>query len=149
MQIHRLFPRSPQRFIHIAWPFLIVDSPSSPRSILFVMLLYIIALVGTLALIFQAIYTSYKPGVRDLPGPWLAKYTDFLRVYWAWKGDPWITYRKLKKQYGNAVRIGPNAILLSEQGQFDKILGFKEDFIKVSSLFLFHSLVNGVLTLLV
>lgn len=98
------------------------------------MLVYIIALVGTLALIFRAIYTAFKPGVRDIPGPWLAKYTDFLRVYWAWKGDPWITYRKLKKQYGNAVRIGPNTILLSEQGQFDKILGFKEDFIKVIHL---------------
>lgn len=98
------------------------------------MLLYIIALVGTLAFIFRAIYTSLKPGVRDLPGPWLAKYTDLLRVYWAWKGDPWITYQKLKKKYGNAVRIGPNAILLSEQGQFDKILGFKEDFTKVVRL---------------
>lgn len=97
------------------------------------MLVYIIAFIGTLALVIRAIYTSFKPGLRDLPGPWLAKYTDFLRVYWAWKGHPWITYQNLKKKYGNAVRIGPNAILLSEPGQFEKILGFKEDFTKVCS----------------
>ena len=103
------------------------------------MLLYIVAFLGTFALIFRAIYTSYKPGIRDLPGPWLAKYTDLLRVYWAWKGDPWITYQRLKKQYGNTVRIGPNAILLSEQGQYDKILGFKEDFTKVIYLRLLKS----------
>jgi hypothetical protein len=101
------------------------------------MLLYIVAFVGTFAFIFRAIYISYKPGVRDLPGPWLAKYTDLLRVYWAWKGDSWITYQRLKKQYGNTVRIGPNAILLSEQRQYDKILGFKEDFAKVIHLRLF------------
>ncbi|KAE9991893.1 hypothetical protein EG327_010680 [Venturia inaequalis] len=84
--------------------------------------------------ILQSIYNSFKPGIRDLPGPWLAKYTDLLRVYWAWKGDAWITFQRLKKEYGNAVRVGPNTILLSEQGQFDKILGFKEDFAKSDSM---------------
>lgn len=96
------------------------------------MLIYIIAVMGVIALVLRPIYHSFKPGVREFPGPWLARYTDLLRVYWAWKGDPWVTYRRLKKEYGNAVRIGPNAILLSERGQFDKILGFKEDFTKVS-----------------
>lgn len=96
------------------------------------MLAYIIVVVGIVAFsILRPIYNSLKPGVRELPGPWLAKYTDLLRVYWAWKGDPWVTYRRLKKEYGNAVRIGPNVVLLSGQGQFDKVLGFKEDFIKV------------------
>jgi hypothetical protein len=142
MRIYRLFPDSAHQSTLIdslAIPDLWIATSS--KAIFFIMLLYIVAFVGTLAFILRAIYMSYQPGVRDLPGPFLARYTNWLRVYWAWKGDPWITYRNLKKQYGNAVRIGPNAILLSEQGQFDKILGFKEDFIKVANFV--HGLENS------
>lgn len=134
MRIYHLFPGSAHQSTLIdslAIPDL--RTSTSSKVIVFIMLLYIIAFVGTLAFILRAIYTSYQPGLRDVPGPFLARYTNWLRVYWAWKGDPWITYRNLKKQYGNAVRIGPNAILLSEHGQFEKILGFKEDFTKVAN----------------
>ncbi|TID14100.1 pisatin demethylase / cytochrome P450 monooxygenase [Venturia nashicola] len=108
------------------------------------MLAYIISVVGIVAFsILRLIHNSSKPGVRDLPGPWLAKYTDLLRVYWAWKGDSWITFQRLKKEYGNAVRIGPNTIMLSEQGQFDKILGFKEDFVKSDAMKVWTPMQDG------
>ncbi|QDS71494.1 hypothetical protein FKW77_004574 [Venturia effusa] len=107
------------------------------------MLGYIIAILCVVALVLRPIYHSFKPGIRELPGPWLAKYTDLLRVYWSWKGDPWVTYRRLQKQYGNAVRVAPNVVLLSEQGQFDKILGFKEDFAKSDAMKVWTPIQNG------
>jgi hypothetical protein len=98
------------------------------------MIFYLLTLLALAAWITQIIYTAYKPNLRNVPGPWLAKFTNLWRVYYAWRGDYTETLRKLHRQYGDVVRVGPNCVLLSGKGQMEKILGFKEDFPKVCSV---------------
>jgi hypothetical protein len=98
------------------------------------MILYLLALLGLGLWISRILYTAYKPNLREVPGPWLAKFTNLWRVYYAWRGDYPETLRKLHRQYGDLVRIGPNCVLLSGKGQFERILGFKEDFPKASQI---------------
>jgi hypothetical protein len=88
------------------------------------------------AIIFLALsrllYNAFfRPGVSDIPGPWICKFTNLYRTYRAWKGDGHIWYQELKAEYGDLVRIGPNVILDSEHGEFQRVFGFKEDYIKV------------------
>jgi len=95
------------------------------------MLQYILVPIALSAIIFKFLYSAFKPGLSDIPGPFLAKFTDLWRTYHAWKGDLYIVLQELRAKHGNAVRIGPNNVLISEHGEFQKILGFKEDFAKV------------------
>jgi hypothetical protein len=95
------------------------------------MLLYLFALLGFSAWISQILYTAYRQDLRNVPGPWLAKFTNLWRVYYGWRGDYQQTLRQMQKQYGDLVRVGPTCVLLSGKGQFERILGFKEDFRKV------------------
>jgi hypothetical protein len=85
------------------------------------------------AIVVRVIYNAYRPGISDIPGPWICKYTDGYRMYRAWRGDNHLWLQELRAKYGELVRIGPNVILDSERGEFQKVFGFKEDYEKVSS----------------
>ena len=69
--------------------------------------------------------------LRHIPGPRSAAFTNFVRRSWVIAGDLHQTHADLHKKYGTVVRIGPNAILISQPAAIDKIYGFKAKFIKV------------------
>lgn len=98
------------------------------------MLLYISIGVGILIFVLRSLYVAFLSSLRDIPGPWLAKFTDTWRAYHAWRGNLPQVLKKAQAQYGDVIRIGPNCVSVSEKGQFETILGTKQDYVKVRSL---------------
>jgi hypothetical protein len=78
--------------------------------------------------------TAFNPGVRQLPGPFFAKFTDLWRTYYAYRGELFKKQQELQKRYGDYVRIGPKTVLISESDVFQEVLGAKGEFPKVSSI---------------
>jgi hypothetical protein len=87
--------------------------------------------------VVHLVRTALKPGVRDVPGPFLAKFTDLFRAYYAYQGILFKKIQEWQKQYGNYVRIGPNTILVSESDVFQEALGARKEFPKVRRLQIF------------
>ncbi|KAK4454886.1 benzoate 4-monooxygenase [Podospora aff. communis PSN243] len=50
--------------------------------------------------------------LRHVPGPFLAKFTNFWRLFAIWSDRYPLIIQKLHKKYGPAVRIGPNTVSL-------------------------------------
>ncbi|CEI60005.1 unnamed protein product [Fusarium venenatum] len=75
---------------------------------------------GSAVLIFLAviltrlIYNKYGYGLNDIPGPWLAAYTDIWRLFVVRGRRAQEVHIELHKKYGPAVRLGPRAISIAD-----------------------------------
>lgn len=74
----------------------------------------------------------YLRGVRSVPGPWLASFTDAWRAYAVSRGRFDLTNRALHQKYGDLVRIGPKCISVADPYEIPKIYGIQRIFPKVS-----------------
>jgi hypothetical protein len=83
------------------------------------------------AIVARIVYNIYRPGLSNIPGPFLCKITDAYRAYRVWRGDAHEWFQQLREEYGPLVRIGPNMIFDCEHGDPHKVLGFKGDYKKV------------------
>lgn len=63
--------------------------------------------------------------LRHIPGPRLAALSNFVRRSWVKTGDAHEIHSKLHRQYGTVVRVGPNAVMVSQPEAVNKIYGFK------------------------
>ncbi|KAI1499968.1 cytochrome P450 [Biscogniauxia marginata] len=94
----------------------------------------ILTLAGILAIstILVAAFSTIRSYVRlrHIPGPPLAALTNFVRRSWVSAGSVHQKHTDLHRKYGTVVRIGPNAVLISQPTAIDKIYGFKARFIK-------------------
>lgn len=88
------------------------------------------ALVG-LALL-QCLYSAFRQGLRQLPGPWPAKFSIFYRVSMVFSGRAIEEYERLHKQYGKIVRVGPYHVSINDPEVLQKIYGISSQFQKVS-----------------
>jgi hypothetical protein len=72
---------------------------------------YVILVLFSVSIII-AVARSRAARIDHIPGPFLAKYTDALRAYMAFKysGREVNLYMKLHKKYGQVVRIGPRTV---------------------------------------
>ena len=52
-------------------------------------------------IILRAFYQAYKPTVRDIPGPWLAKYTRLWQLYAVYSRKFEKINVQLHRKYGN------------------------------------------------
>jgi hypothetical protein len=92
---------------------------------------------ATLALLLLSVYllrlitNRFKSGLRDIPGPTLAKYTRLWKLYSVWKGDHHTTEISLHRKYGPLVRIGPNHISVGDPASIPIIYGLNQGFTKV------------------
>lgn len=96
------------------------------------MLPLILISFSVITFIVLALKQAFKSGLREIPGPWICKFTDAWRFYESYHSRMIETVQDLQKKYGNVVRYGPNIVLLSEKGMYEYIFGFKTDFAKVS-----------------
>lgn len=91
------------------------------------LLLAIAAFLG-----LRTLYNSWTTPLNDIPGPYLARFSNLWRFIETWKG----TYeRKLREQhwrYGDIVRTGPNIVSLSNPEAVDLVYSVKADLPKVS-----------------
>lgn len=91
--------------------------------------LLVLAAVAFLAI--HIVSTILKPGVRSIPGPWLAKVTDLYRVGMILRGRFSYELVELHRKYGPAVRLGPDSVSLTDKAVVDDIYGYRTDFGKV------------------
>ncbi|KAF5968045.1 pisatin demethylase cytochrome P450 [Fusarium coicis] len=92
------------------------------------------ALVAGLAL-FHLIRLTFRAGLRNIPGPWLARYTVLYRLSLVYKGDSPRQYQLLHEKYGPIVRTGPNHVSISDPAMMPIIYGIGKNFQKIKTPF--------------
>lgn len=90
---------------------------------------------GILLFFIITVITAFKYGLRSIPGPFIAKFTNIWRLVKVVKGDFQQTIIQVHQQYGEVVRIGPDTVSISSPEAIDIIYGLKQNFPKVSSSF--------------
>jgi hypothetical protein len=90
-----------------------------------------LSLTVVLVTIAYLLRPALAPGLRSLPGPFLAKFTNAWRLYKVFRGDFEKTTIKMHKQYGDVVRIGPNIVSIADPGAIESIYGLKANLPKV------------------
>ncbi|KAF1987245.1 putative P450 monooxygenase [Aulographum hederae CBS 113979] len=98
---------------------------------------YILALA-----IFVHLLSNYWR-LRQVPGPFLANFTDLYRLWVVWSRQSHDIYLDLHKKYGDVVRIGPNCVSVIGPGVKDSIYGIGKGFIKSDYYTPLQNIVNG------
>lgn len=70
--------------------------------------------------------------LKDIPGPFLAKFTNFWRVYDYYHLISPETQKRLHGKHGPAVRLGPNLVSLNDPAMIPIIYNARGTFPKVS-----------------
>lgn len=95
--------------------------------------LALILIVGISAFL-RSIATAFKPGLRSIPGPVLAQFSQFYRPWKIAKGNAPDFYLKLHENYGRIVRTGPKTVDISDPAALPIIYGISSKFLKVGDL---------------
>ncbi|KAI8680400.1 hypothetical protein NCS57_00320500 [Fusarium keratoplasticum] len=69
---------------------------------------------GVTLIVARVLYEFFLSPLKHIPGPFLAKFTDFYRAGLTTRGHVDSTTRGWHKKWGSAVRVGPNAISISD-----------------------------------
>jgi hypothetical protein len=86
-----------------------------------------------LLVVAQVLRSCFYSPLKSIPGPFLAKFTNLWRLLDTYNGRAELTQRTLHEKYGPAVRIGPNAVSLSDPSLLRTIYNIRGDFLKVSA----------------
>jgi hypothetical protein len=92
---------------------------------------------GSIILLIFGIYFLYNlvlillDPLRDVPGPFLARFTRLWYFWEVYKGTYELTDVKLHKKYGAIVRIAPNEYSIDDVEAAKAIYGHGNAFIKV------------------
>jgi hypothetical protein len=88
--------------------------------------------------LIQAIWKSLAPGLRTVPGPFLAKFTPLWLFPMAASGKLHQTMRDLHEKHGHLVRYDTNHISVSDPKEVPTIYGIKTNLMKVKNRFWIH-----------
>ena len=92
------------------------------------------------AAVFAYYITCYLVSpLKDIPGPFLAKFTNLWRVYDYYHFISPETQKKLHAKHGLAVRLGPNLVALNDPALIPVIYNPRGTFRKVSIPFMLRS----------
>lgn len=94
---------------------------------MFNIILAIEALLGLAVVGYFVTYLQYSH-LRQFRGPLVAKFSDWWRLYHTL--DTHEIQLKLHKQYGPAVRVGPNCLILSDPDLIKTVYSTKGSFLK-------------------
>ncbi|EME88927.1 uncharacterized protein MYCFIDRAFT_103622, partial [Pseudocercospora fijiensis CIRAD86] len=72
----------------------------------------------------------YRPGLRKLPGPFLASISDLDRIWSCAKGLQMQYHIALHRRYGPFVRVGPNHVMFSDASLIPRVYGIASKFWK-------------------
>lgn len=94
--------------------------------------------------IAQKLYIAFlEPGIGDIPGDFLSKFTDLQSVYKGYTGQ-WSTWlQHLHKQHGNLVRIGPNRLSISDPDSIKQIYALKNELPKSDQMTILNNVIQG------
>lgn len=92
-----------------------------------------VAIVFATALLIKLYFNFITPGLQDIPGPFLAKYSNLWRLAATWKGHFARTLQDHHRRHGDIVRTGPKLSVLRIQNAIESIYGVKAVLPKVRS----------------
>lgn len=93
-------------------------------SIIFLVTLFLLQLLGYL-------YSATRSDLRQIPGPFAAKFTQLWRVWRLWSGDALNEYPRIHDRYGKIVRTAPNVISVADIDMIPVIYGIGSKYQKV------------------
>jgi hypothetical protein len=97
-----------------------MDRPSAP----------VVVLVSLLIAICSQAFRTYAR-LKHVPGPFWAKFTNWQRVLWVKSMRSHDIYQSIHEKYGEFVRIGPNAVSISDPAAIPEIYPMRAGFPKV------------------
>ena len=105
---------------------------------------HILSLLLPTALFLLYLHLTYTYWhLRQIPGPWLAKFTDLWRLHLVSTRSSHETFLALHKRYGDLGRMGPNCISLSKPDIITDIYGIGKGFVKSDFYSVWQNIVNG------
>ncbi|EGP91637.1 putative P450 monooxygenase [Zymoseptoria tritici IPO323] len=118
----------------MALPALLSNSDtSSVRTLSLALLGLLISSIGYL------LHVKFRPGLRRIPGPWLASISSLDRLRSAASGQQMNYHLKLHEQYGPLVRIGPNHVSFAYADLIPDVYGVGTKFRKSDFYTLFDT----------
>lgn len=93
---------------------------------------FLSALLGGWKVLSSVFFASTSP-LKKIPGPRLASFTPWYRVWLFSSGNAPSENLKLHQTYGPIVRTGPNTVSISDVAAIPTIYGITSHFIKVVS----------------
>ena len=87
----------------------------------------------TISLLSSCVISYFRSGLRELPGPVLARFTLLWKVWVHIKGDGHVVYQNIHKRYGPIVRTGPNSVSIGDAAMIPKIYLSGHSYLKVGS----------------
>ncbi|KAF2133633.1 pisatin demethylase [Dothidotthia symphoricarpi CBS 119687] len=97
-----------------------------------------------IVLAVRLLYNKYGTGLQHVPGPFLAGFTDFYRLFVTWGRRPQQWHIRLHQQYGDLVRLGPRTVSCASNKAAKKIYALNAGFIKSDFYLVQQTLSNGV-----
>lgn len=89
--------------------------------------------LGAIIVITQYVVTYLQSPLKKIPGPFLAKFSNFWRFLNHYGQTHIETQRKLHEQHGDIVRLGPNTVSVADASLIKTIYNTRGTFLKVSS----------------
>lgn len=81
---------------------------------------------------FQLLRTRYRKGLRHIPGPLVASFSNLWKVIAVHNGDMPRRNMAVHKKYGRVVRIGPKHVSFENPQAFFTIHGSRQAYAKVA-----------------
>ncbi|TVY88026.1 Cytochrome P450 monooxygenase [Lachnellula willkommii] len=96
------------------------------------LLLVVLQSLGGLLLLttIQLLWTYFSTPLKDIPGPFFAKFTNLWRFFDTYGGRPELTHQLLHKKHGSVVRLGPNVVSISDPKYLRVIYNTRGDYLK-------------------
>jgi hypothetical protein len=87
--------------------------------------------LGVVLAVARAVFIYLTSPLKDIPGPFLAKFTDLWRLFDYWNHTQIKSHQRLHEDLGPAVRIGPRMVSLSDPALFKTVYSTRGDYLKV------------------
>ena len=106
-----------------------MDLPLPSFQVIYLLLATVLS-----SLVFSAVRTRYRAGLRRLPGPWLASISGLDRAWSCATGLQMNYHLRLHERYGEIVRIGPKHVSFSNTDLIPTVYSIGSKFYKVLCL---------------
>jgi benzoate 4-monooxygenase len=83
-----------------------------------------------LALFFIVPYLTSNTELKDIPGPFAAKFSNLWLLFQARRGIRYISVNEAHKKYGKLVRIQPDHVSVADESAIQDIYGHGNGFLK-------------------
>jgi hypothetical protein len=88
--------------------------------------------LGTILLLTRYVLSYLQSPLRNIPGPFFARFSNIWRFLNHYGQTHIETQRKLHEQHGDFVRLGPNAVSIANVGLIKTIYNARGTFLKVA-----------------